>query len=483
VKGIEPSVAAFRKEFSLASRTKFRIHVSADERYELFLDGKRIGRGPQRGDRENWFYESHDLELPAGNHIIVAKTWWLGPNGPSPYAQHTVRPAFLLAAEGVKEKLLNTGQARWECKRLDGYRFINPGMAWGTGAKVHIIGKEFSWGFEKGEGNGWVQAEVFAEAANASTANEFPPIWMLRPAMLPAMLENYINVGIARHVESVTSEETRTIQVKESNHIASEAEAWNRLLAGKAPITIPANTMRRIIIDLGNYYCAYPNLVTTGGNGSKVRILWAEALYEKPEGGSKGIRNTIEGKYFIGTGDIFEPDGGSMREFSTLWWEAGRYLEVLVSTADEPLTIEKFGIYETHYPYDIQMKFETADPRLEEVIPIARRALEMCSHETYMDCPYYEQLQYVGDVRLQVLATYVSTRDDLLPRKAILQFDQSRKNSGITQSRYPSRIMQIIPPFSLWWIGMVHDYAMWRNDMEFVRDRMPGVRAVLDAFR
>jgi hypothetical protein len=43
--------------------------------------------------------------------------------------------------------------------------------------------------------------------------------------------------------------------------------------------------------------------------------------------------------------------------------------------------------------------------------------------------------------------------------------------------------MQIIPPFSLWWIAMVHDYSMWRDDPAFVSNSMPGVRAVIDAFR
>jgi hypothetical protein len=41
---------------------------------------------------------------------------------------------------------------------------------------------------------------------------------------------------------------------------------------------------------------------------------------------------------------------------------------------------------------------------------------------------------------------------------------------------------QLIPPFSLWWCGMVYDYALWRDDADFVRARMPGVRAVVDAF-
>jgi len=98
-----------------------------------------------------------------------------------------------------------------------------------------------------------------------------------------------------------------------------------------------------------------------------------------------------------------------------------------------------------------------------------------------MDCPFFEQLMYVGDTRLQVLVTYVLTRDDRLPRKSLLMFDSSRINIGITQSRYPSRWEQIIPPFSLWWVGMVYDYAMWRDDLPFVRERMPGVRSVMEA--
>ena len=41
----EPFVAAYRKRFLVSSAATIRIHVSADERYELYLDGARIGRG------------------------------------------------------------------------------------------------------------------------------------------------------------------------------------------------------------------------------------------------------------------------------------------------------------------------------------------------------------------------------------------------------------------------------------------------------
>jgi alpha-L-rhamnosidase len=119
---------------------------------------------------------------------------------------------------------------------------------------------------------------------------------------------------------------------------------------------------------------------------------------------------------------------------------------------------------------------------LGEVIPLGKRVMEMCSHETYMDCPYYEQLMYVGDTRLEVLVTYTWTTDDLLPRKAIATFGSSRKGPGFTQSRYPCKSEQVIPPFSAWWVAMVHDFAMWRGDLALVRQMLPDVRGVIDAF-
>ena len=98
-----------------------------------------------------------------------------------------------------------------------------------------------------------------------------------------------------------------------------------------------------------------------------------------------------------------------------------------------------------------------------------------------MDCPYYEQLQYVGDTRIQALVSLYMTGDGRLVRNAIAQFNDSRTAEGATFSR-PSRQQQYIPRFSLWWIGMVHDYWRYQDDQQFVREMLPGVRAVLSFF-
>jgi hypothetical protein len=108
--------------------------------------------------------------------------------------------------------------------------------------------------------------------------------------------------------------------------------------------------------------------------------------------------------------------------------------------------------------------------------------LRLCAWETYFDTPYYEQLQYIGDTRLQALLSLYMSGDDRLVRQALTHFDLSRIPEGITASRYPSDLGQYIPTFSLFWVAMVHDYWMHRDDEDYVRGMMPGVRSVLSWF-
>jgi hypothetical protein len=96
-----------------------------------------------------------------------------------------------------------------------------------------------------------------------------------------------------------------------------------------------------------------------------------------------------------------------------------------------------------------------------------------------MDCPYYEQLQYVGDTRIQALISLYMTGDDRLVKNAIASIDESRTPDGLTQSRYPSWLPQVIPPFSLFWIDMMHDLWWYHGEAPFLRGYLPGARNVL----
>jgi hypothetical protein len=163
-----------------------------------------------------------------------------------------------------------------------------------------------------------------------------------------------------------------------------------------------------------------------------------------------------------------------------LWWRAGRFFRLRVRTGAEALTVGSLALRETRYPLESESGFRCDDPAIEPIQRLALRGLQMCAHETYCDCPYYEQLMYVGDTRIEALITYALSADDRLPRRAIRLFNDSRGgHGGLTASRYPCRDPQLIPPFSMIWVTMVHDYLYWRDDLVFIREQLPGVRALL----
>ena len=55
-------VYLFRKNLSLASKpSSYIIHVSADNRYKLFINERLVSLGPARGDLNHWNLETIDI--------------------------------------------------------------------------------------------------------------------------------------------------------------------------------------------------------------------------------------------------------------------------------------------------------------------------------------------------------------------------------------------------------------------------------------
>jgi hypothetical protein len=220
--------------------------------------------------------------------------------------------------------------------------------------------------------------------------------------------------------------------------------------------------------------------MVNGGRGARVELAYAEALYDSKQ--MRGNRNEAGDRILLGVTDEFVPDGGDARAFMPLWWRTWRYLELRIHTADEPVTLVGLHTFYTAYPFVEKGEFSASDPQLAKIREISWRTARLDAHETYMDTAYWEQLQYIGDTRIQALISYAISGDDRLAKQALLAFDSSRIPDGITQSRYPSSLPQLIPPFSLLYVEMLHDHWMYRPDADFVRKLLPGTRPVLAWF-
>ena len=95
-----PGVFYFRKEITLSSVPEhFWVHVSADNRFVLHVNGQYAGEGPARGDLFHWRFETLDLAplLHAGTNVLAAVVWNFGEV--APVAQMSNRTGFLMQGD------------------------------------------------------------------------------------------------------------------------------------------------------------------------------------------------------------------------------------------------------------------------------------------------------------------------------------------------------------------------------------------------
>ena len=105
----------FRKNFLLNEKpSSFIIHVSADNRYKLYINGRMISLGPARSDVYNWNYETVDIAtwLQPGKNVLAAVVWNFGEERQE--AQITYQTAFILQGNSAKEKMVNSNSS-WVC--------------------------------------------------------------------------------------------------------------------------------------------------------------------------------------------------------------------------------------------------------------------------------------------------------------------------------------------------------------------------------
>lgn len=469
-------VAQFSRIISEPPQDRFSmLHISADNRYKLYLDGELIGIGPQRGDLGNWFFDTYDLQphIGQGDHVLTVIAWHDRDTAPS--AQVSARPALLLVEEMADGKM--NSATKWKCRHWTNNKTISvPEEAINAGPGYDISGftsdelTPNSSTFEQ-EFNSVMPLGRAKKHLKGNPALLLP--WQLRPRNIPSLASKTQEIGQCRRIVTDCNISKQQIDrlICNSN---SETDAT---------IPIPPHTHCTFLLDNKSLTIGYPIMRISKGNNSVISLTYQEALQSKSDDVcSKANRDEIEGRVLIGLTDHFRPDGRNNVIFEPFWYRCWRYIEIDIFTSEEPLDINEIKYRSTGYPLELNAEFE-ADTWFNRLIEPGFRTLRLCAGETFMDCPYYEQLQYEGDTLIQSILTYILSGDDRLPRQAIEFFSQSRLATGLTLSRYPTRFPQIIPTFSLLHIVMLNDFLMWRGDPAFVYRQLESIASILYAFK
>lgn len=416
-----PYLCVYRSRFKLEQETRLEFDYSADERCQLFCDGKFITSGPERGTPQRWFSNHVSILLPAGKHCLTAAVYCFGPTMTA-CGQMSVRHGFLLKECG------GPVLGAWEYQLAAGCAFVNTKTDWAS--YPHILTDEsFNWEIFIGKGGEWRRTAQFEDQR------------CLESGALPSII--------------------------------SEVEIMDFDRVGN--------------IFLFHNYVTVWGEYEFSGNG-EVRLRWAEPGCDAKDFTPGFLQEQKPGdafSCFSGPGDRFRIAGKQVR-WNDYFWHAGRTLEI---TLFGDVRLESVRFRRSGYPWKLHRELEIPDaPALSRLLKRSWRTLEACTAETMMDCPYYEQLQYIFDTRLTMLSLVSVTDDVRLIEKALRQFAEGQYCTGAMSCRYPTReaagytpefgelYRTHIPSFTALWIQMVHDYARLRRNDELIRSLLPSVR-------
>ncbi|KAK7202439.1 bacterial alpha-L-rhamnosidase-domain-containing protein [Myxozyma melibiosi] len=473
----------FRKTFTLPknalSSTECLVHVSADSRYRLFVNGISVSFGPCKSYPERWYLETVDIApyLVEGENCISARVLRYSPlkYGTSCIVR-TNMPGLMVY--GRVEDIDISTDPSWKCYE-DRSVTILSADEWN-----YLLGPPFLSIYEsadasKAPGN-WTDAR-FDDSQWAHAKNQSTNVKML-PAVLPWKLH--------RRTIPVLPEIPRIFDGAVKVRGNTQKSEWDSLLKCGEPVKIGSG--ESVTVDIQSLVLTTGFLVfrCSGGKGAKVRILCSEA-YEKdlgkdkfpfPVPRTKGNRADHEHGRLYGVEDFLAVGGSEVTVYEPFWFRTFRYIQLEITCADSSIEITDFSYRETHYPLDISSTVEL-DAEHAKLWEISLNTLRNCMHETYEDCPFYEQNQFTMDGRVNLLFTYQVSRDDRLARKTLEEFNASRRPDGLLETNAPCAYrMIVIPQYSLYWIMMVYDHMMYFGDASLVKRYAGTIDSILNHF-
>ncbi|CZT46020.1 related to rhamnosidase B [Rhynchosporium secalis] len=423
-------IVRFSRHFVLSSQpNEALLHFSADTRYKLYVNGTHVAIGPSRSSLLIWYYDSLDIApflKPGENEIVfLVLRYYVATRTASPF-ERTAFPGLTV------------------------YGSINERISPISRSKV-----------------------VTPRAYGMGTLNGDLLPWRLRKRSIPMYEESDCVVNTIRACKS-----------------AIELERWNDLFGSNIPLSLPSGSYHKLDLQADVHSTAFVRwkFKTSEKSSIKIKVTYSEGYELEPRSypffRNKKDRLNAEG-LIIGPFDEVELDLVESQSitYEPFWFRTFRVLRLEIFVGSGAIEFESFEATQINYPLALKSSWiEPGDDHSEKIWEVSIRTMRNCMFDGYSDCPFYEQLQYSGDSRQVGLFHYLISGDDRLMRQAISDFAASVTYEGLTQSRFPSHVPQIIAGFSLYWVLQVCDHHLFFGDTAYSRSFLPRIDGVLEFF-
>ena len=430
----------FKKTFNAKKSGHCTFNITAEVRYKLYVDSALVSAGPQKGARGEKFFDTICIDeyLKDGENEIVIEVCQL---------QNEMDPNFFSCLRSVHR----------------------------TGAMMLAV-----WGNYTDDENEFPIVTDKTWLVTEKKTTQIASGLTGRPGFLA--INEYVTPNASLDWKNAQELEEVDMAGGKNNEYGI-LPRWVLKERSISPLYYKSRCVN-ILEEKKNIYDAYEMTVgyvrvKFSGKGT-LKLYYAECFSTVGDNGRlvKGDRADINADSTTNCKfDIIECDGEG--QWESFWVRDFRYITVEASgTASADL------IYyiETGYPIKGTVTADFDNEKDNKLWNISMRTLQLCMQETYVDCPYYEQLQYAMDTYIQMIFSYQVTSDRLLAENAINLFRKSQDDEGYLPSRYPSIQHQIIPGFALFYIMMVYEHYIRFGDEKLVKENIFCIEKLLEVF-
>ncbi len=445
--------AYFRLDAELPKDCSLTAQITAAAHYRLWINGKPVCSGPCMGDQHVWYYDEVDLTpyLTPGVNRFAAQVICLDPAAAIDQGRENTplirmmapdhRHRFALSAT-IGETDLSTGTADWrvwmdESASLKTDKLIEFLGAYTEEVDYHQTPADW----KTADCSAWPKASVLesVEENPFHAAVGVTKRYMMRPRPIPMLFE------------------------REENYVR-ELMTETGLLE-KSKVEIPPHTAFEAVLDAGQVKVTHPAFRVEGGDGAALEITYFEKFQKD---GENFRRDDWRHGEIIGIKDLVRMNGQEIT-YEPFFVRTFRFVRIRLTTGDQGATLHLPTFRRTGYPLTEDSDISSSVSWVHDLWRMCAETLQNSMLSTYMDCPYYEQLQYIMDTRLQVLFHLTLSRDTQMARKALEDFHRSILPWGLLPGKYPTAYLQVISTFSFHYIFIVWEYYAHTGDASVLR--------------
>lgn len=441
----ETALYIFKKTFRLEKEAKaFSVRISADTAYRLFINGREISQGPCIGS----FFYKHFEDVSCAEAAVVGENEILVQVVYATTTQHFSSSPREGAPALYFEGRIETEDGRTEIAsdesfsvfRVKNHRFVNRGEILPGVAPFEIV--EGDAEYEPLSTNVlYLPKHALHYISRGGVKEKYP----LKPRWIPAL----------------------ALREKKPMRVVKEYE--------------DAQGSLNLILDPGRYTTDNLRFEYEAEKGTEIRIYYAECALMRGADGTlfKGVRDDIENGEVASDAFDLLIASGKEQIFEPFRFRVFRFIRVCFSKKPRD-----FRAFSARYTYDYDANatnggvgsFECSDERFNRMWQISKNTLECVSHDTLVDCPFYEQAQYVGDGYYSSLYAWRFSNDSQMQKKLLTETAHSQQEDGQVLTTYPNSRdrHQILHQSNTYFIHLMREYLRYTGDTDFVHS-MTGV--------